>query len=172
MSEMISKEMQIPKIRVGILVGKSGEIKRRIEKTLELKIDITKEGLVDIEGKDPLKVFLCERIVKAVGRGFTPGDAMNLTKENYDLQVLQLRDYGDTKREFIRLKGRVIGKEGKSRRKIEMMTGCKIVVFGKTVSIIGPSDGITLARKAVSMLLSGAKHGTVFRMFETRKKKG
>ena len=63
-------------------------------------------------------------------------------------------------------KGRVIGKHGSARMQIEEETGAKIAVYGRTISIIGNAEGIERARRAVEMLLQGAKHTTTFRTLE------
>ena len=69
-----------------------------------------------------------------------------------------------------RLKGRVIGEKGKSRRVIEELTGCHISVYGKTIGIIGEASDVHLAHQAVGMLLQGSMHKTVFQFLEKQKK--
>jgi ribosomal RNA assembly protein len=46
------------------------------------------------------------------------------------------------------------------------MTGVKIVVYGKTVSLIGELEKVNLVKRAVEMLLSGSLHSTVYRLLE------
>ena len=46
-------------------------------------------------------------------------------------------DYSREKSHVIRMRGRVIGAEGKSRVTIEHLTETFMVVYGKTISIIG-----------------------------------
>jgi ribosomal RNA assembly protein len=168
---MHKQELKIPKMRIAILVGTNGETRKKIENRLEVKLNVSKEGEIEIQGKDPLNTFLARKIVKAIGRGFPPDTAMLLIRESYDFELFELRDFGNTKKDFLRLKGRVIGEKGRSRKKIENITGCRIRVFGKTIGIIGPLDRLDLARRAVSRLLKGAKHGSVFKFLEEESKK-
>ena len=48
------------------------------------------------------------------------------------------------------MKGRIIGKDGRSREQIEHMTDCEISVLGKTVALIGLPEQIKIARNARS----------------------
>jgi len=64
----------------------------------------------------------------------------------------------------------VIGKEGKSRKTVEILTETSIVIFGKTVGIVGEAEKVLDARKAVEMLLAGSNHATVYKMLEKKKK--
>jgi len=84
--------------------------------------------------------------------------------------VLLLRDFSKSKNSIIRLKGRVIGAEGKSRHVIEELTETDISVFGKTICIIGRSDNVALARHAVELLLKGSLHSTVYRWLERQRR--
>ena len=69
-----------------------------------------------------------------------------------------------------RLKGRVIGKGGKSREEIERLTETHISIYGKTISIIGETMQVSLARDALAMLLNGSMHKTVYQFLEKKKK--
>jgi ribosomal RNA assembly protein len=67
---------------------------------------------------------------------------------------------------MLRLKGRVIGESGKSRKTIEDLSDTQISVYGKTIGIIGEAENTNMAKKAIDMLLTGAPHSTVFRILE------
>ncbi len=69
-----------------------------------------------------------------------------------------------------RLKGRVIGSEGKSRRLIEEYTESNISVYGKTIGIIAPIESITIAKQAIHSLLSGSPHSAVYRWLEKKRR--
>ncbi len=70
---------------------------------------------------------------------------------------------GDSQNAITRLKGRVIGESGKTRRLIEQLAGVSVSVYGHTVAIIGDFDEMAVAKEAVGMLLRGCMHGTVYR---------
>ncbi|MHA1211894.1 MAG: KH domain-containing protein, partial [Candidatus Heimdallarchaeota archaeon] len=67
-----------------------------------------------------------------------------------------------------RFRGRLIGREGKTRRVIEETTGTRISVYGNTIGIIGPYERLRVARDAIYMLLEGSKHGTVYGFLEEK----
>lgn len=157
--------VQIPRERVGVLIGEEGSTKKRVEERTRTKLTLD-DSSVTIEG-EPLDEWMAVDVVKAVGRGFSPDKALLLIQENMYLEILPLPDVvGGSSKQYLRLKGRVIGREGKVRKKLEEFTGCFVSVYGKTVSIIGSVDDVGIAREAVLKLLSGSPHSTVFRFLE------
>jgi ribosomal RNA assembly protein len=102
----------------------------------------------------------------AIGRGFNPETAKLLLKQDYSMELLSLEDFADKKKQLERVRGRVIGKKGKSRETIENLTETSVSVYGKTISIIGLTENVTMARSAIEMLLEGATHSAVYRRLE------
>jgi ribosomal RNA assembly protein len=165
--EEYSYDLKIPKERVAVLIGEKGSVKKQLEEDCSAKIEIdSKEGDVVVIGKDAIKLYTLREIIKAIGRGFNPDVAMLLEKQDYVYEKLNLSEYVKTKNSAVRLKGRVIGRSGKSRKKIEELTECYIVVYGKTIGIIGEATNVAAARKAVVSLLTGSTHSSVFRSLE------
>jgi len=166
-----SYELRIPKDRVAVLIGKKGEVKRAIEHNTKTKLEVdSEEGEVRITGKDALLLYLAREIIRAIARGFNPEVARQLLKQDYGFDLISLTDYARNPNDLTRLRGRVIGEGGKSRRTIEELTQTTICVFGKTVGIIGPIEFSTDARVAVIKLLSGSAHATVYRWLEKRRR--
>ncbi|MFA5332905.1 MAG: KH domain-containing protein [Candidatus Nanoarchaeia archaeon] len=157
-----TKDVKIPEDRVGVLIGKNGSVKKEIEKAFKAKLEIGSDGLVLMEGKDSLDLYTCEKVVKAIGRGFNPEVALLLKNEEYDFELMNINDYAKSQNDLDRLRGRVIGKDGASKDLIEKKTQTYIIVYGKTVGIIGKLEMVELAFNAVEMLLKGARHPTVF----------
>jgi ribosomal RNA assembly protein len=171
MAEEISYELKIPEERVGVLIGKDGETKKEIEEATNSKLDITTEGDVHMSGDDGLTLYTTKEIVHAIARGFNPKTALLLLKTDYAFEIINMKDIaGKNQNTMQRLKGRVIGKGGKSREEIERLTETYIVIYGKTIGIIGETQQVSVARQAVAMLLEGAMHKTVYRFLEKKKK--
>ena len=161
-----SYQVKIPLSRVAVLIGKDGEIKKKLEEETKTKINInSKEGDVTVTGEDAVLLYSTRDIIKAIGRGFNPETAMLLLKQDYAFEVINLPDF-DKPTQFRRIKGRIIGREGKSRKLIEEYTETSISVFGKTVSLIGRSDTASVARRAIEMLIKGSPHSNVYRWLE------
>lgn len=160
-------ELKIPKARVAVLIGKNGETKKELEGFTNTKIDVdSKEGVVTISGKDAVKLYQVREMVLAIGRGFNPETAKLLLKQDYSVEIMSLSDFAGKKNQLERVRGRVIGKKGKSREIIEQLTETRISVYGKTVSIIGMVENVVAARNAVDLLLDGATHSTVYKKLE------
>lgn len=167
-----SYELKVPKNRVAVIIGKTGSIKKEIEEATKTKLDIdSKEGDVFVSGEDALGLYTAREIIKAIGRGFNPDVAKLLLKSDYIFEVIDVSEYvGKSREAMVRLKGRVIGKGGKSRRLIEELTGCSISVFGKTIGIIGLPESTANARQAVEALLRGSRHANVYKWLEKRRR--
>ena len=167
-----SYELKVPKNRVAVIIGKEGSVKKEIEEATNTKLDVdSKEGDVFISGEDALGLYTAREMIKAIGRGFNPEIAKLLLKSDYVFEVVDLSEYvGKSKEAMLRLKGRVIGKEGKSRKLIEELTECNISVFGKTISIIGLPESAANARQAVESLLRGSTHANVYKWLEKRRR--
>lgn len=164
-------ELKIPKDRIAVLIGKDGEVKRKVEQHTgtELHID-SDEGEVGITGDDPIHLFTCREIVRAVARGFNPDVALNLLKQDFSLEIINIDQYAKSKSDLARLRGRVIGEGGKARKLIEELTDCNVSVYGKTVALLGDYEGLVIARRAVESLLSGSGHANVYRWLEKQRR--
>lgn len=172
---MSESSILIPKARIGILIGRNGEVKTEIEKTLNVELNIDSEsGLVVVKPKestDPLSILKARDVITAIGRGFSPEKAFKLFNEDVSLEIIDLRDVvGKNENAILRLKGRVIGKDGKTRRIIEENTGAYVTVYGHTIGIIGSYDSLSVAREAIELLLKGKQHSTVYKFLEAKRR--
>ncbi|MDR2624670.1 MAG: KH domain-containing protein [Methanobrevibacter sp.] len=164
--------LKIPQKRIGALIGSNGEIKKKIENLTQTVLDVdSNEGTVTISPRedmeDPLGVWKTNNIVKAIGRGFSPEVAFSLNEDDVYLEVIKLTSYlGKSKKALARYKGRIIGRDGKTRDIIIEMAEVSLAVFGKTVSIIGTIDGILMAKEAIEMILHGSRHKSVYSFLE------
>jgi len=165
-------ELKIPKARVAVLIGKEGCIKKEIEEETKTNLDVdSKEGDVFVSGEDALGLYSAREVIKAVGRGFNPDVALLLLKQDYVFEIIGLSDYASkSKEDLLRLKGRVIGKEGKARRAIEELTDCYICVYGKTIGIIGLAEKVSIAKHAIESLLRGSTHANVYKFLEKKRR--
>jgi ribosomal RNA assembly protein len=165
-------ELKIPKGRIAVLIGKEGSVKKEIEEETKTKLNIdSNEGDVFVLGEDALGLYSAREVIKAVGRGFNPDVALLLLKPDFVFEVINLPDYaGKSKDNLLRLKGRVIGKEGKARRVIEELTSCSICVYGKTISIIGLAENVGIAKQAIDTLLRGSTHANIYKFLEKKRR--
>ncbi|MBS3108501.1 RNA-processing protein [Candidatus Woesearchaeota archaeon] len=163
-------EVRIPKERIAIFVGKNGADKKILEMKTHTKLKIDSyDGMITIEG-EALDVFNAKPIIKAIGRGFNPIIAEELLNEDYAFELVDIKDFAKTKNDIMRIRARIIGRKGGCRKNIEDITNTKIVVYGRTVGIIGSLNNCMIAKQGVEKLLSGSKHGSVYSWIERKKK--
>jgi ribosomal RNA assembly protein len=169
------QSVRIPIERIGAVIGKDGTTKRSLEDELGIELSVDgKSGIVIIRGNsiekaDPLTAM---RVIEAIGRGFSPQRAKRLLAEGVSLEIIDLRDYaGKSANSIERIRGRVIGLKGKSRRVIEELTQCYMSVYGRSVAIIGEAAEVKLASEAVRMLASGSQHRTVYNILQKARTK-
>jgi len=169
---MTQEEVRVSQDRVGVLIGKGGATKKSLEEKTGARVTVdSKEGMVTVDGEDAEGVISAAEVVRAIGRGFSPERAFLLLGENdLILDIIELSAIADTPQQMDRIRGRVIGKDGRSREQIEDMTGTAISVHGKTVAIIGAVEPVKTARTAVEMLLNGVPHETVFSFLDRKKR--
>jgi ribosomal RNA assembly protein len=168
--------VRIPKERVGVLVGPDGQVKQRIEEKFMVEIQIESESggvtiVLSVKANDPSLLFKAKDTVTAIGRGFSPEHAFRLLRNEdnifdfIDLRVIFGRSESDIKR----VKGRVIGANGKTRKLIEELTDASVVVYGHTIGFIGTFEQVDVARNAVQMLIDGSQHHTVYKYLQRKR---
>ena len=164
---------RVPRSRVAVLIGKSGKVKREIEERAGVHINVDSgSGDVTINESDAPDITLvlkAKSVVEAIGYGFSPEKAMSLFSDDVYLDVIDMREYSKTEKRLKILKGRVIGRRGRTREMIEDISGAYLSVFENTVGIIGDVHEMEAARKAIEMLLTGSKHATIYRFLEKRR---
>jgi ribosomal RNA assembly protein len=166
------QHVTIPQDRVGVLIGEGGETMREIEDRADVRLDIdSQNGSVRIETVgDPVLGLKGPTIVKAIGRGFPPEEALSLLDD--DLMRLELVDIdaaARNKNDLKRKKGRLIGEDGRTRELMEELTGASVVIYGTTLGAIGEPEQVDAVRTAAEMLLDGAPHGAVYSFLEGKR---
>lgn len=164
--------IKVPQDRIGAIIGPKGSVKNIIENKSTSKLDINSEnGTVEVvAGDDPVGAMRAADVIHAIARGFNPEKAYSFFDDDMlMLEIIDLSQAASTPKELLRLKGRIIGKGGKTREIAESLIGVKISVYGKTVSVIGHPDQILIMRTALEMLIDGANHGSVYSFLEKKK---
>ncbi|QDX40099.1 pre-rRNA-processing protein PNO1 [Salarchaeum sp. JOR-1] len=168
----MTQHVKIPQDRIGVLIGENGETLRRIEREAEVSLDVDSEnGAVAVEKTgDPIRGLNGPDIVRAIGRGFRPDDALSLLDD--DMRMFDTIDIGRAARndnDLRRKKGRLIGENGRTRELIEELTGASVVIYGSTFGVIGGPTEVEIARSAAEMILDGAPHGAVYSFLERKR---
>ena len=172
---MVVHLVKIPQNRVGALIGPEGKTKEELEQRSGCRIRIESESgevsIDDARAFEPILTLKVRDAVRAIGRGFSPDHAIRLFQDDTFLDIIDLTEYvGKQTKDLERVRARVIGTHGKTRRSIEEACGVEMSILGKTVSIIGEMREVATARESVEMLLGGASHGTVYKFLERQRK--
>ncbi|SDJ58134.1 ribosomal RNA assembly protein [Halovenus aranensis] len=166
------QHVKIPDDRIGVLIGEGGETMREIEDRAEVRLDIDSEsGKVGIEKVgDPVLGLKGPDIVKAIGRGFSPDDALRLLDDDMMMfDIVDIDAAARNKNDLRRQKGRLIGENGRTRELMEELTGASVAIYGSTFGIIGGPKQVAAVREAAEMILEGAPHGTVYSFLEEKR---
>lgn len=160
-----------PKDRVAVFIGEKGVTKKQLTDEMGVQLEIDgREGDITAKSDDSLRLYIAKDVLKAIARGFNPEIATLLLRPDYTFELIDMTEFANSKDALIRLKGRVIGFKGKSWKTIEDLTECNMVVYGKTVAIIGQLEHMSTARKAVEALLSGSQHASVYKWLEKQRR--
>ncbi|WP_276279860.1 KH domain-containing protein [Halorussus caseinilyticus] len=166
------QHVKIPQDRIGVLIGEGGETMREIESRAEVRLDIDSEnGKVEVEKTgDPIRGLKGPEIVKAIGRGFAPEDALTLLDDDMMMfDVIDIDAAARNKNDLERQKGRLIGENGRTRELMEELTGANVVIYGTTLGVIGTPKRVDVVRSAAEMILDGAPHGSVYSFLERKR---
>ncbi|HIG03270.1 MAG TPA: RNA-processing protein [Candidatus Poseidoniales archaeon] len=165
---------RVPQDRIAVLIGSKGETRKMLQEASgcrHLNINSETGDVSAIWPKpgefDAVKQLKMPDVIKAIARGMSPQNAVNLLSDDCFFQMVDLRNFvGKRSHQQRRIRGRIIGTEGKIRRIIEQHTNCEISVYGSTVVIVGDENGILLAKNAIERLASGSEHGSVINGLE------
>ncbi len=168
----MTEHIKIPLERVAVLIGPKGRTKELIEEKSTAILNIeSNSGVVEImQPKDPVKGMRAREVVHAIARGFSPEKALRLFDDDILMfETIHLANIARTEKDLQRIKGRIIGRAGKTREIFESLTNARISVYGKTISLIGYPEQNAVARAGIQMLLEGSTHGPVYKFLEKKK---
>ncbi|HWQ16218.1 MAG TPA: KH domain-containing protein [Sulfolobales archaeon] len=163
---------KIPLERVGVVIGNKAAVLDMLRRRLGVSVSVdSASGNVTIEPlsqETPVANLLkAKEFIEAIGYGFSPERAERVLDEDQVLVVIDLKGIvGDSESSLKRIKGRIIGEEGRARRNIEEITNTYISVAETAVAIIGSYEEAEVARQAIEMLIEGKQHSTVYKYAE------
>ncbi len=145
------------------------DLAKKIGQNLGINVTIdekTKSIRITPGQGDVYTAYKVVNVFKALGLGFSEDDAMKLLSDDYSLAVVDLRNYARNEEDYRRIKGRIIGENGKTKRAIQEYTGVKIMIGEKEVAIIGRVEQVEIAKRAIEMLAEGKEHSTVYKFLD------
>jgi len=162
----------IPQERVPVLRGHKDATLKEIMQRTKTSITVEDGGRVIIEPTEestPISMMKARDIIRAIGLGFSPDVALALLSDDMVIDIVDVKDFmldHHNEKALRRMLGRVIGKKGKAKRNIEEIADVHLSIFDGKVAIIGSYENVEAAKKAISELLEGKMHATVYRHLE------
>jgi len=137
--------------------------KDRLEK--ELNITIKMRGKeVYISGKAE-EEYIAEKIIEALDFGFPFSNALEIKKEDFIFEILNIKEYA-TQKNLERIRGRIIGKAGRTLKTISSLSECFLELSGNKLGIIGYAENIRKVEEACKILIKGSKQANVYAYLE------
>lgn len=149
-----------------LLFPSIGEIKR--EKELlerKLKVKITIQGKKVMFEGDSLDEYEASLVFEAMQFGFSAEDALLLKDEEVTFKKVNIKNF-TRRRNLADVRARVIGKYGRTKRTIQNIASCRLVIKGNEVGIIGSAEEIDHAITALTNLIRGSKQSNVYNFLE------
>jgi ribosomal RNA assembly protein len=134
----------------------------------ELNVNISINGNEITISGEPEDEYIAERVIEALDFGFPFSAALEIKKEDILFEILNIKECTSQKN-FERVRGRVIGKEGKALKTISSLSDCHIELSGNKVGIIGDAENIRTVEEACKLLIKGSKHANVYAYLEKHK---
>jgi ribosomal RNA assembly protein len=173
-----SQVVRVPRERVAVVIGRGGETKKKLEESFGVKLTIDSESGDVAVRTDPSRnlletdPFKAVEIIDAIGKGFSPTRCLRLMEDEMFLSVVDLREFvGKSRNSLERVKGRIIGENGKARKVLEELSGAYISVYGHTVATIGTKEQNKMAKRAVEELALGSEHKVVYSKLQRERAK-
>ncbi|RLE67595.1 MAG: RNA-processing protein [Thermoprotei archaeon] len=174
MNKILRLEIPVEPKRIGYIIGKNGKNKQLLEKTFNIKIDVNSKDstviLNILENMRPIDVMKIKQAIKALSIGFKIDDVLKMKEDIYQLEVIDLREVSRNWKDMQRIKGRIIGENGKTKKILEEMTGATIIIGEREVGILGDYEQIRIAREAIRLIIAGRSHKTVYDYLRIQKR--
>lgn len=149
-----------------IICEKIARIIKNKKKLIEiLNVKITNRGKeVTIDGK-PEDEVIARQVVDALNYGFPYAEAISIKTEDRVLETVNIKDYTN-RANLERVRGRVIGKGGKTIKTLASLTDSAMEIQENTVAIITNPENLERATSSVIAIIKGAKQGGVYKELE------
>lgn len=159
------ERLHIEKEKIGVIIGKKGVTKKLIEQELGVKIKVSSNGAITIEG-ETLGEYCAIHVLQAISFGFSAEQALQLKNPDYSFETINVKNFAKSKNRIAEVKGRLIGKQGKVKRVLQELGDVDLCITESRIGIIGEVGDVKFVRDAIHSLLKGAKHSSVFKTLE------
>eukprot|EP00758_Cryptobia_borreli_P005508 Tbor_TRINITY_DN4903_c0_g1::TRINITY_DN4903_c0_g1_i1::g.9677::m.9677/K06961/KRR1; ribosomal RNA assembly protein len=98
---------------------------------------------------DPYVIIQARDFIKLLARNVPIAQAQKIFDNDITCDIIPISIKGNSTRRFVKRRDRLIGPDGQTLKALEILTGCYVMVQGKTVAVMGPLRGTEQVRKIV-----------------------
>lgn len=138
---------------------------KNLEKKLKVKMFL-KGKVLTIEG-EAIDEYSALKVLKAMQFGFSAKKSLLLLEPDMEFIKLHIRNF-TRRKNLYDVRARIIGKEGKTKRTIENVSNCLVILNGNELGILGPTENMDSAITGLKNLIKGSKEGNVYAYMEKR----
>ncbi|CAD2217960.1 ribosomal rRNA assembly protein [Angomonas deanei] len=98
---------------------------------------------------DPYAIVKARDFIKLLARNVPLAQAQKIFQTDIFCDIINIAMKGTSTRRFVKRRDRLVGPKAQTLKAIEILTGCYVLVQGKTVAAMGPVKGLQMVRKIV-----------------------
>lgn len=98
---------------------------------------------------DPYIIVKARDFIKLLARNVPLAQAQKIFQTEITCDIINIAQKGMSTRRFVKRRDRLIGPKAQTLKALEILSGCYVLVQGKTVSVMGPVKGTQMVRKIV-----------------------
>ncbi len=159
--------LRIPQKQVPVFRKNENAFKHELEEALHASITVEETGVIEAEAAEAIDEIVLQDIIRAIGAGFQKDEALLLLEEDTVLHLIDVTEFAKSKKDEQRLKGRVIGRNGKMKRVVERETGTSLSIAEKSIAIIGKHENLYIAKCVIEYILSGKPYSAALHYAQT-----
>lgn len=146
---------------------KTSELRKNsklLEKKLNIELSI-KGGKVTMHSENPIDEYEAFIVLDAINFGFSAKKALLIKEQEMQFRIINIKNF-TKKKNLKQVRARVIGTKGKTKKTIEHITNCHLVIKDNEIGLIGETESIEELITALTNLIKGSKQSNTYRYLE------